>query len=105
MGRFRPIRIRPITLTFRRGMMNEGNQIVNTVKHCGEEAPPTCYRRNLMRGETLTKPTSPGTLFTIAILLAAALGGSALAQDRIKTTDGLVEGTLASSGIRSFKGI
>jgi para-nitrobenzyl esterase len=40
------------------------------------------------------------------LLLAAALAGSAYAQDRVKTSNGAVEGTIEQgSGIRAFKGI
>src|SRR5215470_4291411 len=86
-------------------MMNERDQIMSKVKHCGEEAPPACGRPDLVKGDALTRPTCPGILLAIAILLAATLGGSVLAQDRVKTADGVVEGTLESSGIRTFKGI
>src|SRR5215211_3835044 len=46
------------------------------------------------------------TLFTLVILFAVTLSGSALAQDRVKTDKGVVEETSdKSSGVRVFKGI
>src|SRR5256714_13209341 len=52
------------------------------------------------------KPTNLSKLFFIAILLATTLVGSAFAQDRVKTANGIVEGSSEqSSGIRTFKGI
>jgi para-nitrobenzyl esterase len=46
------------------------------------------------------------SLFAAAILLATALAGGASASDRVKTSNGAVEGTGArSSGVRIFKGI
>jgi para-nitrobenzyl esterase len=52
------------------------------------------------------KATNLNKHFTIALLLAAILAGGASAQERVKTANGNVEGTLEqSSGIRSFKGI
>jgi para-nitrobenzyl esterase len=45
-------------------------------------------------------------LFTLTILFATTLAGSALAQERVKTANGIVEGTSEqSSGVRTFKGI
>ena len=52
------------------------------------------------------KPTNLSTLLFNAILLATILAGSAFAQDRVKTANGIVEGgSEQSSGIRAFKGV
>lgn len=52
------------------------------------------------------RPTNLSSLFTIALLFATALAGSALAQNRVKTANGIVEGTAEqSAGVRAFKGI
>ena len=52
------------------------------------------------------KRTSASTLFIVAISLATILCGHAVGQDRVKTANGIVEGTLEkSSGTHSFKGI
>lgn len=52
------------------------------------------------------KPTNLSTLLFIAILLATSVAGSALAQDRVKTANGIVESSSEqSSGIRAFKGV
>ena len=52
------------------------------------------------------KPTILTTLFFLVILPTTTLVGSAFAQDRVKTANGIVEGSSEqSSGIRAFKGI
>ncbi len=52
------------------------------------------------------KPAHLSSMFTLAILFATALAGSALAQDRVKTANGVVEGTSDKrSGVHTFKGI
>ena len=52
------------------------------------------------------KPKILTTLLFIAILLATSVAGSAFAQDRVKTANGIVEGSSEqSSGIRTFKGV
>ena len=52
------------------------------------------------------KPTNRPTLLTFATLLATTLAGGVSAQDRVKTTNGMVEGASATSpGVRTFKGI
>lgn len=52
------------------------------------------------------KPRNLSILFTLTILLVTAQAGSASAQDRIKTANGVVEGTSEkSSGVKTFKGI
>ena len=52
------------------------------------------------------KPANRNGHFTITLLLVATLAGGAFAQDRVKTSNGAVEGALEQgSGIRSFKGI
>jgi para-nitrobenzyl esterase len=59
-----------------------------------------------MKGATIMKSTNLRTFFILVILFTAILTGSVLAQDRVKTANGVVEGTLdPSSGIRTFKGI
>jgi para-nitrobenzyl esterase len=50
--------------------------------------------------------TNRRTLFTVAILFIASLASGAFAQDRVKTANGAIEGTLEKgSGVRAFKGI
>ena len=52
------------------------------------------------------KPTNLSTILFIAILLVTTLTGSASAQDRVKTANGIVEGSSEqSSAIRAFKGV
>jgi para-nitrobenzyl esterase len=52
------------------------------------------------------KPTTLRRFFFIAILLATSLAESVFAQDRVKTANGMVEGSSEkSSGIRTFKGV
>src|SRR6266550_1498011 len=52
------------------------------------------------------KPTNLNTLFFIAISLATVFASSAVAQDRVKTANGIIEGSSEqSSGIRVFKGV
>jgi para-nitrobenzyl esterase len=52
------------------------------------------------------KPTILSTFIFIAILLATILAESVSAQDRVKTANGMVEGSSEkSSGIRNFKGV
>src|SRR3989442_9342380 len=52
------------------------------------------------------KPTNLSTLLFIAILLTTIRAGSAFAQDRVKTANGIVEGSSEQgSGIRAFKGV
>src|SRR5262245_49875704 len=52
------------------------------------------------------KPTSIILLVILASFSAAALPGTARAQDRVKTASGVVEGTAEQgSTVRSFKGI
>src|SRR5215510_14999564 len=54
----------------------------------------------------LMKPASVILLVIIAIFSAAAVPGLAAAQDRVKTANGVVEGTSEKgSSVRSFKGI
>ncbi|HEU4389333.1 MAG TPA: carboxylesterase/lipase family protein [Blastocatellia bacterium] len=54
----------------------------------------------------MMKPRRIRTFFVIAILFATALAADGLAQDRVKTANGIVEGTSEkSSGMRTFKGI
>src|SRR5215510_9926368 len=54
----------------------------------------------------LMKPASVILLVIIAIFSAAAVPGQASAQDRVKTANGVVEGTAEKgSTIRTFKGI
>ena len=58
-----------------------------------------------MRGSQM-KLSICSTLFTAALWLATALAGSATAADRVKTSNGIIEGTgPQSSGVRIFKGI
>jgi para-nitrobenzyl esterase len=45
------------------------------------------------------------TLRTIAIALTTTLAGSAIADDRVKTDAGVVEGTSEKDGLRVFKGL
>lgn len=52
------------------------------------------------------KSTSPTRFFYLALLLTASLALSAFAQTRVKTSDGIVEGTSDAAGVvRAFKGI
>jgi para-nitrobenzyl esterase len=52
------------------------------------------------------KPTNLSPFLFIAILLATTLAESVSAQDRVKTANGMVEGSSKkSSGIRTFKGV
>ena len=52
------------------------------------------------------RPPNLNTRFAIAILFAMTLAGSTFAQDRVKTANGIVEGTAdKTAGTRSFKGI
>src|SRR5258707_68019 len=52
------------------------------------------------------KPTTLRRFFFIAIFLATTLAESVSAQDRVKTANGMVEGSSEkSSGIRTFKGV
>src|SRR5437762_2798636 len=52
---------------------------------------------------TLTKH---GTLFLITVLMVMALAAVASAQERVKTANGIVEGTTdKSTGVRMFKGV
>jgi para-nitrobenzyl esterase len=51
-------------------------------------------------------PTNLNILSSLTIFLAMISAGSAFAQDRVKTDNGIIEGiTEKSSGIRTFKGI
>src|SRR6266542_6886120 len=51
-------------------------------------------------------PTNRDRLFIPAIMLAITLTAGALAQDRVKVANGMLEGVSdKSSGVRSFKGI
>ncbi len=52
------------------------------------------------------KSSNPSILVTLVILFATALAGNALGQVRVRTANGVVEGTTEkSTGIRTFKGI
>jgi para-nitrobenzyl esterase len=52
------------------------------------------------------KLTDPVILLAMALSLATILGGGAFADDRVKTANGIVEGTTdPGTGIRAFKGI
>src|SRR5579875_1340230 len=46
-----------------------------------------------------------GLLLAVVVLQTAILSVSAWADDRIKTANGMIEGTTAASGVREFKGI
>src|SRR5215471_14643556 len=57
------------------------------------------------------KSTNPSSLLVLAIMCASTLAGSTFAQDRVKTANGVVEGTAEKSAsekgaaVRTFKGI
>jgi para-nitrobenzyl esterase len=51
------------------------------------------------------KPLSSITICTVATLLGATVAQGAPAADRVKTANGVVEGTSTKSGIRIFRGI
>src|SRR2546423_10232568 len=52
------------------------------------------------------KPTILTTLFFLVMLSTTTLVGSAAAQDRVKTANGIIEGSSEQSfGIRAFKGV
>ena len=52
------------------------------------------------------KPTILTTLFFLVILPATTMAGSVVAQDRVKTANGIIEGSSEQgSGIRAFKGV
>jgi para-nitrobenzyl esterase len=52
------------------------------------------------------QPTQLSTLLAGAICLAAAMAGGASGADRVRTADGILEGTtIPGSGVRAFKGI
>jgi para-nitrobenzyl esterase len=67
------------------------------MKYCGGQAAA---------GSVDMKLTNLNSSLTFAILCAAALTGTAIAQDRVQTANGVVEGiSEKGSGVRSFKGI
>src|ERR1700674_1086422 len=70
-----------------------------TPLRCSISSPTTfCF--------AIMKPTNLSTLLFIGILLATTLTGSVYAQDRVKTANGIVEGSSEQrSGIRTFKGV
>src|SRR5688500_1847988 len=52
------------------------------------------------------KPSSGKTLLAVAIFLASALSGTASGADRVRISNGVIEGIGAQkSGVRIFKGI
>jgi para-nitrobenzyl esterase len=71
-------------------------------QHCGDGRRD---RRPLMKSAVHLRPTKLGAVFTVAACFVMTLAGSAFAQDRVKTANGIVEGTSTGSGIRTFKGI
>src|SRR5437764_99272 len=60
----------------------------------------------MLTGAVPMVPSNRCPLFTLALVLAAASAGAAVAGNRVETANGIVEGTTdESSGLRIFKGI
>jgi len=84
--------------------LNHDHSTIKLIPH-GEDVRGRCGRRQPYERSSSLRRTNLSTVLTLAAMFTITLAGSALAQDRVKTANGIVEGTSTGSGIRTFKGI
>jgi para-nitrobenzyl esterase len=83
-----------------------GTIMMSNLNRDYEMAKSPCDQRHAMKGTAYMKSTNLRILFTLAILYALTLTGSAYAQEGVKIASGALEGTLEkASRVQSFKGI
>ena len=86
--------------------MNEHNRGRKRPLQEREQSGLRSRLRSLSTGRAYITPANLSMSFAMAILFATTLAAGTVAQDRVKTANGIVEGAPAeSSGVRAFKGI